>query len=96
MTCLVAPLLRTMLVLCTVQTMPMSPLIVASSSRMSTLQDSKLLKVSSNNFSAGDCARATGCASAAKPESGVAVSAPLAAPAVYITRLCVRPILRDC
>src|SRR5689334_10584804 len=42
-----------MLVLCTVQTMPMSPLTVASSSRMSTLQDSKLAKVSSNSFRAG-------------------------------------------
>src|SRR6476646_8289272 len=57
MTCLVAPLLSTMLVLCTVQTMPMSPLTVASSSRMSTLQDSKLAKVSSNSFRAGGTPR---------------------------------------
>src|SRR6476620_4091235 len=53
MTCWLAPLLSTMFVLCTVQTMPMSPLTVASSSRMSTLHDSKLAKVSSNNLRAG-------------------------------------------
>ena len=53
MTCLVAPVLSTMCVLCTVQTRPTSPLTLASNSRMSTWQDSKLAKVSSNSFLAG-------------------------------------------